>query len=63
MFKPEMPKLRALRIPPGPAGLDFQGWMGTCAPLLFPTHPAGGMQGCDGFFPLLRRIQLLLAVH
>lgn len=58
-----MPKLRALRIPYGPVGLDFQGLLGACTSLLFPTHPVGGMQGCDGFLPLLRRIQLLLAVH
>lgn len=31
-------------------GLDFQGLLGACTSLLFPTHPVGGMQGCDGFF-------------
>lgn len=44
-----MPKLRALKFP-----MVLLGWIarfvGGLHLLLFPTHPVGGMQGCDGFF-------------
>lgn len=67
-MSPSMPCRRALRVPrPGPVGLDSQGsagrGMGAHVSLALRALSAGGMQGHDGFLPLLRRVQLLLAVR